>query len=154
MPSRIDARLQALKITLPAPSEPGANYIQAARIGSLLCITGQLPKWEAERRYIGRLGAEFDIAQGQEAARLCALNILAVARDALDGNLDRVVRCLRMRGYVNGTSDFTGHSQVMNGASDLLVAVFGDAGRHTRIAVGASLPYGCAVEVEADFEVR
>lgn len=154
MASAIDARLRALQIQLPAPSEPGANYIQAARLGSLLCVTGQLPKWEGERRFIGRLGAEFDVAQGQEAARLCALNILAVVRQALDGDLDRVIRCLRVRGYVNGTPDFTGHSQVMNGASDLFVAVFGEAGRHTRVAVGASLPYGCAVEVEAEFDVR
>jgi enamine deaminase RidA (YjgF/YER057c/UK114 family) len=154
MTSSIDIRLRELKITLPAASEPGANYIQATRLGSLLCVTGQLPKWEGERRYIGRLGAEFDVAQGQEAARLCALNILAVVHEALGGDLDRVVRCLRVRGYVNATPEFTGHSQVMNGASDLFVAVFGDAGRHTRIAVGASLPYGCAVEVEADFEVR
>jgi enamine deaminase RidA (YjgF/YER057c/UK114 family) len=154
MASLIDARLATLGIELPAPSAPGANYIQYVRTGGLLAVTGQLPKWEGERRFIGRLGAELDVAQGQQAARLCALNVLALVREALDGDLDRVVRCVRVRGYVNGTQDFTGHSQVMNGASDLLVQVFGEAGRHTRVAVGASLPYGCAVEVEADFEVR
>jgi enamine deaminase RidA (YjgF/YER057c/UK114 family) len=154
MPTTVDARLTDLGIQLPAPGEPGANYIQYVRTGNLLCITGQLPKWGGERRFIGRLGAEFDVAQGQEAARLCALNILAIARAALDGDLDRVVRCVRVRGYVHGTAEFTGHSQVMNGASDLLVAALGEAGRHTRVAVGATLPYGCAVEVEADFEVR
>ena len=107
-----------------------------------------------ERRFIGRLGAELDIAQGQEAARLCALNVVAVVRAALDGDLDRVVRCLRVRGFVNATPGFSSHSQVVNGASDLMVQVFGDAGRHTRTALGASVPYGCAVEVDAEFEVR
>lgn len=150
----VNARLAARGIQLPEPSEPGANYIQFVRTGNLLCVTGQLPKLAGERKFIGRLGAEFDVAQGQEAARLCALNILALVKVALDGDLDRVVRCVRVRGYVNGTPEFTAHSQVMNGASDLLVEAFGDAGRHTRVAVGASLPYGCAVEVEADFEIR
>jgi enamine deaminase RidA (YjgF/YER057c/UK114 family) len=154
MASRIDARLAQLGIHLPAPSEPGANYIQYVRTGDLLCITGQLPKSDGERRFIGRLGAEFDIPEGQAAARLCALNILALVREALAGDLDRVVRCVRVRGYVNGTPEFIGHSQVLNGASDLLVEVLEEAGRHTRVAVGATLPYGCAVEVEADFEVR
>ena len=153
MPS-VNARLAERGIRLPEPSEPGANYIQFVRTGQLLCITGQLPKVGNERKFIGRLGAEFDVKQGQEAARLCALNILAVVNLALEGNLDRVVRCVRVRGFVNGTPEFTGHSQVMNGASDLLVEVFGEAGRHTRVAVGATLPYGCAVEVEADFELR
>ena len=152
--SSVKARLAERGIKLPEPSEPGANYIQFVRTGNLLCITGQLPKVGNERKFIGRLGAEFGIEQGQEAARLSALNILAVVNVALHGDLDRVVRCVRVRGYVNGTPEFTGHSQVMNGASDLLVEVFGEAGRHTRVAVGAALPYGCAVEVEADFEIR
>lgn len=150
----VSARLASRGIALPEPSEPGANYIQSVRTGNLLCVTGQLPKLAGERTFIGRLGAEFDVSQGQAAARLCALNIVAVVKQALDGDLDRVVRCVRVRGYVNGTPEFTGHSQVMNGASDLLVEVFGEAGRHTRVSVGATLPYGCAVEVEADFEVR
>ena len=150
----IDDRLRALHSELPEPSEPGANYIQSARVGSLLCITGQLPKWAGERRCVGKLGAEFDVAQSQESARLRALNVLAVMRAALSGDLDRVARCVRVRGYVNSTPGFTGHLQVIDGASDLFVHVFGEAGRHTRVAVGASLPNGCAVEVEADFEVR
>ncbi len=152
--STVNARLSARGIQLPEPSEPGANYIQHVRTGNLLCITGQLPKLGGERKFIGRLGAEFDIAQGQAAARLCALNILALVNAALGGDLDRVIRCVRVRGYVNGTPEFTGYSQVMNGASDLLVEALGEAGRHTRVAIGANLPYGCAVEVEADFEVR
>src|SRR5512134_591702 len=131
----VSARLASRGIALPEPSEPGANYIQSVRTGNLLCVTGQLPKLAGERTFIGRLGAEFDVSQGQAAARLCALNIVAVVKQALDGDLDRVVRCVRVRGYVNGTPEFTGHSQVMNGASDLLVEVFGEAGRHTRVSV-------------------
>jgi enamine deaminase RidA (YjgF/YER057c/UK114 family) len=154
MASIIDGRLRALDIELPAASSPGANYIQFTRLGSLLCITGQLPKWQGERRFVGRLGADFGVDEGKDAARLCALNVIAVVRDALDGDLDRVVRCLRLRGYVNATPEFTAHSQVIDGASDAIVALFGDAGRHTRVAIGAGIPYGCAVEVEAEFDVR
>lgn len=153
MPGIVSNRLSALGITLPPVSDPGANYVQWTRSGAILYVTGQLPKWQNERRFIGRLGAELDIAQGQEAARLCALNVVAVVRAALDGDLDRVVRCLRIRGFVNATPEFSSHSQVVNGASDLIVQVFGEAGRHTRTALGASVPYGCAVEVDGEFEV-
>jgi len=152
--SRIDDRLRELEIALPQPSAPGANYVPAVRSGNLLFLTGQLSQWNGERRFVGKLGREFDVAEGQQAARLCALNLIAHLRAALDGNLDRVVRCVRIAGYVNSTPDFTGQSQVVNGASDVFVAVFGDAGRHTRMAVGASaLPYDVAVEVEAVFEI-
>jgi enamine deaminase RidA (YjgF/YER057c/UK114 family) len=152
--SRIDERLRELKIELPRASTPGANYVPAVRSGNLLFLTGQLSQWNGERRFIGKLGREFDVAQGQQAARLCALNLLAHLREALGGDLDRVVRCVRIAGYVNSVPDFTGQSQVVNGASDLFVAVFGDAGRHTRMAVGVSaLPYDVAVEVEGVFEV-
>lgn len=154
MSSSIDARLESLGIALPRPSLPGANYVPFIRTGNLLFITGQLSQWNGERRFIGKLGQEFSVEQGQEAARLCALNLVAHAREALSGNLDRVVRCLRVAGYVNSAADFTAQSQVINGASDLFVLLFGEAGRHTRMAVGvAALPYGVAVEVEALFEV-
>jgi enamine deaminase RidA (YjgF/YER057c/UK114 family) len=155
MPSQIDARLASLHIELPQPSAPGANYVSFSRSGNLLFLTGQLSHWNGERRFIGKLGREFDVEQGQQAARLCALNLIAQAREALQGDLDRVVRCLRVAGYVNSEPTFTGQSQVINGASDLFVEVFGEAGRHTRMAVGvAALPYDVAVEVEALFEVR
>ena len=155
MPSSIDTRLEALGLELPSPSTPGANYVPFAQSGTLLFMTGQLSQWNGERRFIGKLGREFNVEQGQEAARLCALNLIAQARQALEGNLDRVVRCLRVAGYVNSAPDFQGQSQVINGASDLFVEVFGEAGRHTRMAVGvAALPYGVAVEVEAVLEVR
>jgi len=152
--SRIDDRLRELGIELPTPSAPGANYVPTVRSGNLLFITGQLSQWNGERRFVGKLGREFGIAEGQQAARLCALNLIAHLRRALDDDLDRVVRCVRVAGYVNSTPDFTGQSQVINGASDVFVAVFGEAGRHTRMAVGVSaLPYDVAVEVEATFEI-
>jgi len=152
--SRIDDRLRELGIELPTPSAPGANYVPTVRSGNLLFITGQLSQWNGERRFVGKLGREFGIAEGQQAARLCALNLIAHLRRALDDDLDRVVRCVRVAGYVNSTPDFTGQSQVINGASDVFVAIFGEAGRHTRMAVGVSaLPYDVAVEVEATFEI-
>ena len=155
MPSQIDTQLHALQIELPQPSAPGANYVPFHRVGNLLFITGQLSQWNGDRRFVGTVGREFTVEQGQEAARLCALNLIAHARAALAGDLDRVVRCVRVAGYVNSEPEFDGQSQVINGASDLFVQVFGEAGRHTRMAVGvAALPYGVAVEVEAVLEVR
>jgi enamine deaminase RidA (YjgF/YER057c/UK114 family) len=152
--SRIDDRLRELGIELPTPSAPGANYVPTVRSGNLLFITGQLAQWNGERQFVGKLGREFGIVEGQQAARLCALNLIAHLRAALADDLDRVVRCVRVAGYVNSTPDFTGQSQVINGASDVFVSVFGEAGRHTRMAVGVSaLPYDVAVEVEATFEV-
>jgi enamine deaminase RidA (YjgF/YER057c/UK114 family) len=152
---RVDERLRALAIELPQPSKPGANYVPWVRSGELLFLTGQLSQWNGERRYIGKLGREFGVDEGKAAARLCALNLVAHVRDALGGDLDRVVRCVRVAGFVNSMPDFVQHSQVLNGASDLFVDVFGEAGRHTRMAVGvAALPYEVAVEVEAVFEVR
>ncbi len=125
------------------------------RTGNLLFLTGQLSQWNGERRFVGKLGREFGVAEGQQAARLCALNLIAHLRDALDGDLDRVERCVRIAAFVNSVPDFTSQSQVVNGASDLFVQVFGDAGRHARMSVGVSaLPYDVAVEVEALFEVR
>jgi enamine deaminase RidA (YjgF/YER057c/UK114 family) len=151
----IDDRLRSLGIELPMPSAPGANYVPFVRSGNLLFLTGQLSQWNGERRFIGKLGHEFEVDQGRQAARLCALNLIAHLRAALDGDLDRVVRCVRIAGFVNSVPEFTSQSQVLNGASDLFVEVFGDAGRHARMAVGvAALPYDVAVEVEAVFEVR
>ena len=152
---RVEARLEELKIELPQPSKPGANYVPFARFGKLVFLTGQLSQWNGERRFIGKLGREFGIPEGQHAARLCALNLLAHLCVALNGDLDRVVQTVRLAGYVNSTPDFVGQSQVMNGASDLFVDLLGEAGRHTRTAVGVNaLPYDVAVEVEGTFEVR
>jgi len=152
--SRIDLRLKEIGLELPAASTPGANYVPFVRSGNLLFLTGQLSQWNGERRFVGKLGREFDVQAGQQAARLCALNLLSHLRAALDGDLDRVVRAVRIAGYVNSTPDFIAQPQVINGASDLFVEVFGEAGRHTRLAVGVcALPYNVAVEVEGTFEI-
>src|SRR5262245_48848031 len=152
---RVEARLAELRVELPQPSKPGANYAPFVRSGNLMFLTGQLSQWNGERRFIGKLGREFGVPEGQQAARLCALNLLAHLRLALDGDLDRLVQTVRLAGYVNSAPDFVGQSQVMNGASDLFVDLLGDAGHHTRMAVGVcALPYDVAVEVEGTFEVR
>lgn len=155
MPGTIDARLRELGIELPEPSRPGANYVPFVRSGDLVFLTGQLSQWNGERRFVGKLGREIGLGEGQQAARLCALNLIAHLRAALGGDLDRASRCVRVAGFVNAVPEFLEHSQVVNGASDVFLEVFGDAGRHTRMAVGVSgLPYGVAVEVEAVFEAR
>ena len=151
----VDARLKELGVQLPRPGKPGANYVPFVRSGNLVFLTGQLPQWNGQRRFVGKLGREFGILEGQLAARLCAVNLMAHLREALHGDLDRLVRTVRLAGYVNSTPNFCAQSQVIDGASDLFVEVFGDAGRHTRIAVGVSaLPYDVAVEVEGTFEVQ
>jgi len=152
---QVEARLKTLQVELPQPSQPGANYVPFVRVGSLVFLTGQLSQWNGERRFVGKLGRDFGVPEGQQAARLCALNLLAHLRVAVDGDLDRVARAVRLAGYINSTPDFVGQSQVMNGASDLFVEVLGEAGRHARMAVGVSaLPYDVAVEVEGIFEVK
>ena len=154
MSGTIDARLRQLGIELPEPAAPVANYVPFAVSGNLVFIAGQLCLWNGERRFPGKLGAAIGIPDGQQAARLCALNILAHLRVACGGDLDRVRRCIRLGGFVNCTPDFTDMPQVVNGASDLMVEVFGDQGRHARAAVGvSSLPAGVAVEVEGTFEI-
>ena len=155
MAGRIDARLKELGLELPTPSKPGANYVPFVRSGPLVFLTGQLSQWNGERRFVGKLGREWGVEQGREAARLCALNLIAHLKTAAGGDLDRVRRCVRLAGYVNSTPDFLSQSQVMNGASDLFVDVFGESGRHARMAVGvAALPYDVAVEVEGVFDVE
>jgi enamine deaminase RidA (YjgF/YER057c/UK114 family) len=154
MSGRIEARLKELGIELPLPAVPVANYVPYTISGNLVFISGQLCQWNGELRHIGKLGAGIAIADGQAAARLCALNILAHLRTACGGDLDRVRRCVRLGGFVNCTPEFTGMPQIVNGASNLMVEVFGDIGRHARAAVGvSSLPGGVAVEVEAIFEI-
>jgi len=154
MSGRIDARLKELGLELPQPAAPIANYVGYTMSGNLVIVSGQICIWNGELRYIGKLGAGIGIADGQQAARLCALNILSQVRAAASGDLDRVKRVLRVGGFVNCTPDFTDMPRVVNGASDLMVEIFGDAGRHARAAVGvSSLPGGVAVEVEATVEL-
>ena len=151
----VEARLQELEIDLPSPSSPAANYVPFVKVGALVFISGQIPSWNGKLKVLGRVGDSISVGEGQEAAHLCALNILAQLKVACEGDLNRVVRCVRLGGFINCTDDFTDHPKVMNGASDLMVAVFGEKGKHARIAVGApSLPLGIAVEVEGLFEVK
>jgi enamine deaminase RidA (YjgF/YER057c/UK114 family) len=154
MAGLIEGRMREQGIELPTPSTPGADYVPSVRTGNVVFLTGQLSQWNGERRFVGKVGRDFGIEQARQAARLCALNLIAHLRVAVGGDLDRVARCIRVAGFVNATPEFADHSKVINGASEVFLAVFGDRGKHTRIAVGVSgLPYGVAVEVEATFEV-
>ena len=154
MSQAIHNRLKELGIVLPEPSSPAANYVPFVQAGTMLYISGQLPMANGVIMK-GRLGQGAAIEQGQEAAKLCAVNILAQANAALSGDLGRIVRCVKLGGFVASTADFFDHPKVMNGASDFMVAVLGDAGRHARFAVGvAALPFGALVEVDAVFEVK
>lgn len=150
----VEARIKSLGIELPEPSKPGANYVPYILTGNLLYLTGQLCHWNGEKCFVGKVGQEFDINEGKQAARICGLNLISQLKEALDGDLDRVVKTVRLAGYVNSSSEFYGQSQVMNGASDLFMEVFGESGKHTRMAVGVNaLPYNVAVEVEGVFEI-
>jgi enamine deaminase RidA (YjgF/YER057c/UK114 family) len=151
----IASRLEELGITLPTPAKPVANYVAYTVSGNLVFISGQVPYGPDGLEYQGKVGADLTTEDGVAAARLCAINILAQLRAALDGDLERVVRCLKLGGFVNAVPDFADHPAVVNGASNLMVEVLGDRGRHARFAVGAaSLPLNVAVEVDAMFEVR
>lgn len=150
----ITKRLIEQNINLPKVSSPVANYLPATQSGNIVYISGQLPIWEGEKKFLGKVGHTISIEQAQEAARLCGLNIIAQLNYHLMGNLDKVVRCLKIGGFVNAIPDFTDHPIVLNGASDLMVEVFGEKGKHARFAMGAaSLPFNVAVEVDAMFEV-
>lgn len=154
MSGTVERRLAEIGITLPDAASPVANYVPTRRSGNLLFVSGQLPMEAGRPKYTGTLGGDVAIETGQAAARLCVLNILAQLSDAVDGDLDRVRACVRLGVYVAATADFVDHPKIANGASDLMVEVFGDAGRHSRAAVGvASLPLGAPVEIEAVFEI-
>jgi enamine deaminase RidA (YjgF/YER057c/UK114 family) len=147
--------LRTRNIILPEPAYPAGNYIPSIIVGDMAYIAGQVPRLDGKLRITGKLGDDLTIEQGHEAARLCALNILAQLRAACGNDLDRVIRCVRLTGYVNCTPEFDQHPKVINGASDLMVEVFGDMGRHVRTAVGANmLPGGAACEIESLFQVR
>lgn len=145
--------LEKMGYSLPAAPAPAANYVSYTISGATLYIAGQIPVKDGQR-LTGRLGDNYALEQGQEAARLCALAILGQVNAAVDGQWDRVVRCLKLGGFVNCTPDFDQHPAVINGASDLIVAALGDRGKHARFAVGApSLPFDVAVEIDAIFEL-
>ena len=153
--SKIAERLKDLGIVLPRPVQPLATYVPYRWSGSLLFISGQIPLQNDALPYLGKVGVDLSIEQGQAAARLCAINILAQVNAALNGNLDRVDACLKLGGFVNCAPDFSAQPTVINGASDLMVDVFGDKGRHARAAVGSNaLPRNVAVEIDAIFQCR
>lgn len=153
MTNPIETRLSDLGLTLPDAPAPAANYVPFVQSGKMLYVSGQISQ-TPDGLTLGKLGADMDVAAGAEAAKSCALSLIAQARAACDGDLTRIARVVKLTGFVNSTTDFTDQPKVINGASDLMVAVFGDAGRHARSAVSAaSLPLGVAVEIEAIFEL-
>lgn len=155
MPGTIDAKLTELGLTLPRAAAPAFNYVPFTTVGQLVFVAGQVPQWQGEVRHRGRLGEAVTLEEGQAAAHLCALNVLAQVRAACEGDLDRVERIVRLGVFVCCTPEYVDTPKVANGASDLLVSIFGEPGRHARTTVGvASLPLGVTVEVDAIFAVR
>jgi enamine deaminase RidA (YjgF/YER057c/UK114 family) len=149
----IDDRLKELGIELPAPAKAVASYVPWARSGDLIFVSGQITFRNGQIDYIGKVGSTFTIDEGIEAAQLCAINVIAQLKDACGGDLDRVRRIVKLTGFVNAAPDFSMMPAVVNGASDLFIQVFGEKGRHARSAVGASLPFNAAVEIEAIADV-
>ncbi|PKR90387.1 hypothetical protein CXZ10_03140 [Pleomorphomonas diazotrophica] len=153
MTSSVESALIGLGLTLPEAIAPVANYVPYVRTGNLLFVSGQISKTTAGAAVTGKLGVDVDVAAGQKAAELCALNILAQVKAAV-GDLDRIVRVVRLNAFVNSAPEFIDQPQVVNGASNLMANVLGDKGKHSRTAVGvASLPLGVAVEIDAIIEV-
>ncbi|MEX0291659.1 MAG: RidA family protein [Flavobacteriaceae bacterium] len=149
-----EAKLEALGITLSTPSAPVANYVNAVRTGNLIFLAGKGPRKADGENITGKLGEDLTIEEGYEAARITGINQLSVLKAEL-GNLNRVKRVVKVKGMVNATPEFTDHPKVVNGYSDLMVAVFGDKGKHARAAVGmGSLPSNIAVEIEMIVEVE
>jgi enamine deaminase RidA (YjgF/YER057c/UK114 family) len=153
--TRPEDSLAELGLELPKAAAAAANYVPFVISGNMLFIAGQIPFLNGEKLHIGRVGDTLTIEQGQAAAKACALNILAQAKSAVDGDWSRIVRCVKLGGFVNAGPDFDQHPAVINGASEVMVAALGESGRHARFAVGASnLPFGVAVEIDAIFEIR
>lgn len=154
MAGRYETRLAELGVTLPDAPLPAANYVPFVVIGDLVHVSGQISSGPGGP-IKGRLGDTMDVEEGAAAAKACAISLLAQAKAACGGDLDRLVRVVKLVGFVNATADFPDHPKVVNGASDFMVAALGDAGRHARSAVGvAGLPFGVAVEVEGIFQIR
>ena len=153
MPGKIETRLADHGVTLPDAPAPAANYVPTVQVGDIVYVSGQVST-NQDGFIKGRLGDDMSVEDGAAAARTCAINLLAQVRAACGGDLDRLVRVLKLTGFVNSAPEFTDQPKVINGASDFLVEALGDAGRHARSAVGAMLPLGCAVEIEGIFQVR
>ncbi|MGB1880199.1 MAG: RidA family protein [Gammaproteobacteria bacterium] len=153
---QFEKRLAELGLTLPEPQAPLVAKIKGTSlVGNVLYVSGMIPQWEGDLPFVGKIGREFTVDEGREAARLAALNVIAHARAALDGDLDRIAQIAKVSGFVNCTPDVTEIGNVVNGASELFIQVFGEQGEHSRIAVGAvSMPLGVAVEIEAVIELN
>ncbi len=150
----VNAKLQELGLSLPAVAAPAANYVPYVVSGNMVYVSGQIPFLNGEKMHLGRVGADLTEEDGAKAAQACALNILAQVNDAVGGDFSRVKRCVKLGGFVNSTPEFTNQPVVINGASNLIADVMGDAGKHARFAVSApSLPLGVAVEIDAVFEI-
>ena len=154
MTSAIENRLASLGVTLPDAPAPAANYVPFVQSGDLVFVSGQISNGP-DGLITGKLGDGMDVAAGAAAAKACAISLLAQLKAACGGDIDRLVRVVKLTGFVNSTPDFTDQPKVINGASDFLVDALGDMGRHSRSAVSAaSLPLGVAVEIEAIFQIR
>ena len=154
MPHAIDERLAKLGVTLPDAPSPAANYLPYILSGKQLLIAGQAAVVEGKHKFVGRFGAELGVAEGREAAKLAAINVLAQVKAACNGDWNKLARCLRICGYLNATPEFADHPQVLDGASDFLVAALGDAGKHVRSVLGASsLRSRTALVIDAVFEL-
>ena len=156
MVGEIDKRLKKLGVKLPEARDPKVAKILSSNIaGNILYVSGQVPQWNGEMTFIGKVGREFDIEEGRKAARLSALNVISHAKKALNGNLDRVLKVAKIKGYVNTTPDLIEVAEVVNGASELFVDIFGEDGRHARTVAGVNvMPFDVAIEVEADFLIN
>ena len=153
MSGKIETRLSELGITLPTATAPVANYVAYVQSGNLVHVSGQITMENGELKFIGKLGKDYGVEEGQQAARLCALNLIAQLKAAI-GDLDKVTRVVKLNAFVNSAPEFTDQPKVVNGASDMMVEIFGEVGKHARSAVGvASLPLGVAVEIDGIFEV-
>ena len=151
----IEDRLKALGVTLPDAPSPAANYLPYIMSGNQLLIAGQAAVVDGKHLFVGRLGADVSVADGKQAARIAAINVLAQVKAACNGDWNKLARCLRICGYLNATPEFADHPQVLDGASDFLVAVLGDAGKHVRSVLGASsLRSRTVLVIDAIFEIK
>ncbi|MBC8269092.1 MAG: RidA family protein [Rhodospirillaceae bacterium] len=154
MAGTVEQRLLDMGVVLPKPAAPAANYVPYVITGNLVFISGQVTMLNGELHFLGTVGDDLSVDDGYQAARICAINLLAQLKEACVGDLDRVQQVVKLGGFVNCTADFIDQPKVINGASDLIADVLGDAGKHARFAVGApSLPLGVAVEVDGVFEI-
>ena len=154
MAGKIERRLDEMGIVLPEPAAPAANYVPFVISGPLVFIAGQIPFWNGEILHIGKVGAEISVEEAKQAARVCGLNLIAQLKSACSGDLDRVIQCVKIGVFVNCVDGFKQQPEIANGVSDLMVELFGEAGRHARFAVGTNaLPRNCATESDAVFEI-